>query len=66
MRQVSVNISEELYRKISAVAQKSNRSFEDCTALALAEYAENFEDFYKADLCSVDQMERSFFLALGE
>lgn len=66
MRQVSVNISEELYNKISAVAKKSNRSLEDCAALALSEYADNFEDFYKTDLCSVGQMERSFFLALGE
>ena len=66
MRQISVNISDELQNKIAQIAKKSHRSFDDCVALALNEYAENFEDFYKTDLCSVDKLERAFFLSVGE
>lgn len=60
MRQISVNISDELQKKIAGIAKKSHRSFEECVTLALNEYAENFEDFYKTDLCSVDKLERAF------
>ena len=66
MRQISVNISDELQKKIAGIAKKNHRSFEECVTLALNEYAENFEDFYKTDLCSVDKLERAFFLSVGE
>ena len=66
MRQISVNISDDLQKKITAIAKKSHRSFEECVVLALNDYAENFEDFYKTDLCSVDRLERAFFLSVGE
>lgn len=66
MSHISINISSELKDKISKIAQKSGRSLDECVALALSEYAENFEDTYKTDLCSVDNLERSFFLSIGE
>ena len=66
MSNISVNISAYLKNKISKIAQKSGRSLDECIALALSEYAENYEDTYKTDLCSVDNLERSFFLSIGE
>lgn len=66
MSNISVNISTDLKNKISKIAQKSGRSLDECIALALSEYAENYEDTYKTDLCSVDNLERSFFLSIGE
>ena len=66
MSNSSVNISADLKNKISKIAQKSGRSLDECIALALSEYAENYEDTYKTDLCSVDNLERSFFLSIGE
>ena len=66
MSNISVNISADLKNKISKIAQKSGRSLDECIALALCEYAENYEDTYKTDLCSVDNLERSFFLSIGE
>ena len=66
MSNISVNISADLKDKISKVARKSGRSFDECIALALSEYVENYEDTYKTDLCSVDNLERSFFLSIGE
>ncbi len=66
MSNISVNISADLKNKISKIAQKSGRSLDECIALALSEYAENYEDTYKTDLCSVDNLERSFFLSIGE
>ena len=66
MSNISVNISADLKNKISKIAQKSGRSLDECIALALSEYAENYEDTYKTDLCSVNNLERSFFLSIGE
>lgn len=66
MSNISVNISADLKNKISKIAKKSGRSLDECIALALSEYAENYEDTYKTDLCSVDNLERSFFLSIGE
>ena len=66
MSNISVNISADLKNKISKIAQKSGRSLDECIALALSEYAVNYEDTYKTDLCSVDNLERSFFLSIGE
>lgn len=47
MRQISVNISDELQKKIAGIAKKSHRSFEECVTLALNEYAENLKIFIK-------------------
>ena len=66
MSNISVNNTADLKNKISKIAQKSGRSLDECIALALSEYAENYEDTYKTDLCSVDNLERSFFLSIGE
>ncbi len=66
MGNISVSISDDLQKRISAVAVKSGRSVEDCVALALRDYIENYEDVYKTDLCSVDKLERAFFLSIGE
>ncbi len=66
MTNLSVNISAELMAKLEKIANKSGRSKDECLELALAEYVDNFEDFYQTDLNSVDQLERSFFLSIGE
>lgn len=66
MSNVSVTISEDLNGKIAAIAAKSGKTVEDCIALALRDYIDNYEDVYKTDLCSVDRLERSFFLSIGE
>lgn len=66
MAKLSVSVSAELNRKIAAIADKSGRSVEECVALALRDYIENYEDVYKTDLCSVDNLERAFFLSIGE
>lgn len=66
MSNISISLSADLQKKISKIAQKSGRSFDECVALALSEYVDNYEDFYKADICAVDNLERSFFLSIGE
>ena len=66
MSNISISLSSDLQKKISIIAQKSGRTFDDCIALALGEYIENYEDFYKTDVCAVDALERSFFLSIGE
>ncbi len=66
MSKVSISVSEDLKQKINAIAVKSGKSFDECIALALRDYVDNYEDVYKTDLCSVSQLERSFFLSIGE
>ena len=66
MRKISVMVNDDLQYKIEKIAQKSGRSVDDCVALALRDYIENYEDIYKTDLCAVDNLERSFFLSIGE
>ena len=66
MRKISVMVNDDLQNKIEKFAQKSGRSVDDCVALALRDYIENYEDIYKTDLCAVDNLERSFFLSIGE
>ena len=66
MSNVSVSITEDLQRKISSIASKSGRSVDECVALALRDYIENYENIYKTDVCAVDNLERSFFLSIGE
>ena len=66
MRKISVLLSDDLQKKISQIAAKSGKSLDECVALALRYYVENYEDVYKTDLCAVDNLERSFFLSIGE
>ncbi len=66
MANISVNISAELKNKLEKIASKSGRSVDECIELALAEYIDNFEDFYQTDLNAVSGLERSFFLSVGE
>lgn len=66
MSAISVSLNKNLYLKLTAIAEKSGRSLDDCLDLALSEYVENYEDVYKTDLNSVNSLERSFFLSIGE
>lgn len=66
MSNISVSLSTDLQNKIRKIAQKSGQTFDDCVALALREYADNYESFYSSDICAVDKLERSFFLSIGE
>lgn len=66
MRQFSIAISEDLRRKITVLAKQKKQSVEDCINQALYEYIETSQDNYKTDLCAVDNLERSFFLSIGE
>ena len=62
----SISLSDELQKKLSLISEKSGRSMDECVVSALREYVENYEDVYKTDLCAVDNLERSFFLFVGE
>lgn len=66
MSNISVSISDSLNAKLALIAQKSGKTVDECAALALRDYIENYEDVYKTDLCAVDNLERSFFLSIGE
>ena len=66
MSKISVNMSEELQSRLTAIATRTHRSFEECVELALREYADNYDDFYKTDFCSVDNAERAFFFVAAE
>ncbi len=66
MSRISVSIDDQLNAKLALIARKSGKSVEECAALALRDYVENYEDVYKTDLCAVDNLERSFFLSIGE
>ncbi|MBS4772793.1 MAG: hypothetical protein KHX55_00775 [Proteobacteria bacterium] len=66
MSNISVSISDGLNAKLALIAQKSGKTVDECVALALRDYIENYEDVYKTDLCAVDNLERSFFLSIGE
>lgn len=66
MSNISVSISDGLNAKLALVAQKSGKTVDECVAAALRDYVENYEDVYKTDLCAVDNLERSFFLSIGE
>ena len=48
------------------MAEKSGRSVDECLELADDEYDDNYEDVYTTDLNSVNSLERSFFLSIGE
>ncbi len=66
MKTVSVALNQKLYAKLTLMAEKSGRSVDECFELAVGEYVENYEDVYKTDLNSVNSLERSFFLSIGE
>lgn len=66
MSTISVSIDDKLNAKLALIARKSGKSAEECAAQALRDYVENYEDVYKTDICAVDNLERSFFLSIGE
>ena len=66
MSKISINISEELQDKFARIANKTHNSFEDCIEFALREYADNYDNFYQPDFCSVNNMERAFFFSPAE
>lgn len=66
MSSISVSLNDALKAKLARIAEKSGKSVEEYVALALRDYVENYEDVYKTDLCAVDNLERSFFLSIGE
>lgn len=66
MSNISVSINEDLQKRIAKIAKKSGRSVEECVAVALSEYIDNYEGFYKTDICAMDNLERSFFLSIAE
>lgn len=66
MTDISITVNADLKKKIAKIAKKNGLSFEDVIAKALSSYVEEYEDVYKTDLCSVDTLERSFFLSIGE
>lgn len=66
MSRITFEISEQLHQKLAAVAAKSGRSLTEVAEQAVADYIENYEDVYKTDLCTVDNLERAFFLSIGE
>ena len=66
MKTVSVALNQKLYAKLTLMAEKSGRSVDEFLELAVGEYVDNYEDVYKTDLNSVNSLERSFFLSIGE
>ena len=66
MTDISLNINADLLQKLAKIAEKSGQSINDVALSALSAYVEDYEDLYKTDLCSVDNLERSFFLSIGE
>lgn len=66
MTDISLNINADLLQKLAKIAEKSGQSINDVALSALSAYVEDYEDIYKTDLCSVDNLERSFFLSIGE
>lgn len=66
MTDVSVSINADLQKKIAKIAKKNGQSFDELVVKALAQYVEDYEDVYKTDVCAVDNLERSFFLSIGE
>ena len=66
MKTVSVALNQKLYAKLTLMAEKSGRSVDECLEPAVGEYVDNYEDVYKTDLNSVNSLERSFFLSIGE
>ncbi|MBE6449003.1 MAG: hypothetical protein E7018_06905 [Alphaproteobacteria bacterium] len=66
MRKIAVTINDELAHKINLIAQKSGRSLDECVASAIRGYVDEYEDIYRTDLCAIDNIERSFFLSIGE
>ena len=69
MTDISLKINEDLLQKLAKIAEKSGQNVNEVAISALSAYVEDYEDVYKTDLtdlCSVDNLERSFFLSIGE
>ena len=66
MSSVTIKISDELQAKLTKIAHQIHCSFDDCIDYALREYAENYSDYYKTELCAVNNSERAFFFSAAE
>ena len=66
MKTFSVVLNQKFYSKLILMAEKSGHSVDECLEFAVSEYVDNYEDVYKTDLNSVSNIERSFFLSIGE
>lgn len=66
MAEISISLNADLQKKLAKLAKKNGQSFDEVIAKALSSYVEEYEDVYKTDLCAVDNLERSFFLSIGE
>ncbi len=66
MNRLSFSVSESLYGQLLKIAKSKGCSVEELAVSALSGYAADCEDEARTDLCMVDNLERSFFLALGE
>lgn len=66
MTDISITINKDLHKKIAKIAEKNGLNLNECIVRALNGYVEDYEDVYKTDICAVDNLERSFFLSIGE
>ena len=66
MSSLNISIDDALTQKLALIAQKSGKTLGDCLNLAVRDYVDNYEDVYKTDCCTVNNLERSFFLSIGE
>lgn len=66
MTEISISLNADLKKKITKIARKNGQSVDEVITKALASYVEEYEDVYKTDICAVDNLERSFFLSIGE
>lgn len=60
---LTVSVNSDLKQKLFLLARKNGSSVEECLNQALAEYVENWEDFYNSDLFSTND-EKSYFSSL--
>jgi len=60
---LTVSVNNDLKQKLFTLARKNGASVEECLNQALAEYVENWEDFYSSDLFSTSD-EKVYFSSL--
>ena len=66
MNKIALSLDNETLSKMDKIAHRRCLTLDDCINMALKEYVENFEDFYKTDLNEVVSTEPTFFLSLGK
>jgi len=60
---LTVSVNSDLKKKLFSLARKNGASVEECLNQALAEYVENWDDFYNSDLFSTND-EKAYFSSL--